>query len=102
MTYNPNEKIGTTAIRVSLMERGALGPVLGLSLDELKPEDELFHVQGLTFVMDKNLLEQCGSINIDFVEDGDNPGFKVTAENPLLSANDNYSSAPYQSWGVYH
>ena len=102
LIHSPDEKVRTTAIRVSLMEKEDTGPFLGLSLDEEKPEDESFEVQGLTFIVDKNLLELCGAINIDFVETDNNPGFKVTAANPLLSRDDNFRSVPCGSPGVFH
>lgn len=85
------------------MEGGTSGLFLGLSLDEEKPQDESFHVQGLIFIVDKCLLEQCGTINIDYVEAGNNSGFKITAANPILSKDDNYSSGPHDgSRGLYH
>lgn len=67
------------------MDEGFSGPFLGLSLDEEKPYDESFSVKGVTFIVDKILLEQCGGINIDFIEAGNRSGFKVTATNPLLA-----------------
>ena len=84
------------------MEGGTSGQFLGLSHDEEKPQDESFHVQGLTFVVEKSLLEQCGTINIDFIEAGNNSGFKITAANPLISEEDNCSSVPYGSRGLSH
>lgn len=98
----PKEKIRTAAIRVSLMEGGASGPFLGLSLDEEKPQDQSFHVQGLTFVVDKSLLKLCGTIEIDFIETGNSSGFKITAANPLISKDEKYSSGPYEQWTMYH
>lgn len=82
LIHHPTEKKRITAIRVSLMEGGTSGPSLEFSLDEEKPQDESFYVQGLLFIVDKCLLEQCGTINIDFIEAGNNSGFKITAANP--------------------
>ena len=73
------------ALRVSMVEEEGTVPFLGLSLDEKKPQDESFCVQGVTFIVDKILLEQCGSINIDFVEEGSQSGFKITSANSILS-----------------
>lgn len=100
--HHLEEKGRGAAIRVSLMEGGTSSPSLGLSLDEEKPQDEAFHVQGLLFIVDKGLLEQCGAINIDFIETGNTPGFKVTAANPLFSRDDTYSSGLYASRGLCH
>ncbi len=102
LKHKPKEKRKSAAIRVSLMEKEPSGPVLGLCLDKKKPQDESFHIQGVTFIVDKSLLEQCGSINIDFIEAGNNSGFKITATNPLFSENDNQTSVPYGSLGLCH
>lgn len=101
LTHPAEEKRRTSAIRVSLVEGGASGPFLGLTFDKEKPQDETFHVQGLTFIMDKRLLEQCGTINIDFIEAGESSGFKITAANPLFST-DEYSPVPYGVQNLYH
>ncbi len=73
------------AIRVSLVEEEGATAFLELSLDEEKPQDESFCIQGVSFIVNKFLLKQCGSINIDFVEGEDCSGFKITSANPLLS-----------------
>ena len=52
------------AIRVSVVEEEGAVPFLGLSLDKKKPQDESFCIQGVTFIVDKILLEQCGTINV--------------------------------------
>jgi len=103
--HYPQEKRRILALRVSLIEGGISGPFLGLSLDEEKPQDELFLIRELIFVVDKCLLEQCGSIKIDFIEAGNNSDigrFKITAANPLFSKDDNFSSGPYGSPGLCH
>lgn len=56
----------SSALRVALMQRGCSGPLLGLVLDEEKTTDELFYQQNLIFLVEKNLLEQCGNITVDF------------------------------------
>ena len=85
MINYPKESLMTVlAIRVSVVEETGAVPFLGLSLDEEKSQDESFCIQGVTFIMDKILLEQCGAINIDFIE-GENPsGFKITSANSLF------------------
>jgi Fe-S cluster assembly iron-binding protein IscA len=86
---NPNEShMMVLAIRVSMIEEEGAAPFLGLSLDEEKPQDESFCIQGVTFIMDKILLEQCGAINIDFIEGESRSGLKITSANSLLSGYD--------------
>ena len=76
------------SIRVSVVEEKGAVPFLGLSLDEEKPQDKSFCIQGVRFIMDKILLEQCGTINIDFIEGENRSGFKITSANSLLSGYD--------------
>lgn len=75
----------TSALRVTLMQGGCSGPSLGLALDEEKPLDELFKRQDLTFLIEKNLLQQCGDITIDYLEAGSRSGFNISSSNPLPS-----------------
>ena len=73
----------SSAVRVFMMQGGCSGPALGLALDEKKDNDESFTSGDLTFLVEKGLHEQCGSINIDFIEAGDRSGFQVASTNPL-------------------
>lgn len=73
------------SIRVSLVEKEGVASFWGLSLDEEKPQDESFCIQGVSFIVDKFLLKQCGAINIDFVEEENRSGFKITSANPIHS-----------------
>ncbi len=89
LKHNSKEShVMALAFRVSVVEEEGAVPFLGLSLDEEKPQDESFSVQGVTFIVDKILLKQCGTINIDFIEEESNSGFKITSTNSLLSGYD--------------
>lgn len=79
-----NRKI-SLGLRVSLKEEEGITPYLTLSFDEVSPQDESFCIQGVTFIVNKILLEQCGAINVDFIEEEGNSGFKITSENPLFA-----------------
>lgn len=85
INYSKESHMMVLAFRVSVVEEKGTVPFLGLSLDEEKPQDESFCIQGVTFIVDRILLEQCGGINIDFSEDESCSGFKITSENSLLS-----------------
>ncbi len=88
-----------SALRVALMQGGCSGPSLGLALDEEKPMDELFQRQDLTFLVDRQLLQQCGSITIDFVDAGNRSGFSVHSSNPLPVTGGGCSSGSCGSGG---
>jgi len=88
INYRNEGHMMVLAIRVSVVEEEGAVPFLGLSLDEEKPQDESFCIQGVTFIMDKILLEQCGTINIDFIEGEGCSGFKITSTNSLLTGYD--------------
>lgn len=73
----------SSSLRVAPMQGGCSGPSLGLALDEEKPTDELFDRQNLTFLVEKDLLQQCGSIKVDYVDAGSRSGFAITTTIPL-------------------
>jgi iron-sulfur cluster assembly protein len=54
-----------------------------LALDESKNSDKAFEEDGLTFLVDQDLLEKCGSVKVDFMEAGYRSGFSITSANPL-------------------
>jgi iron-sulfur cluster assembly protein len=54
-----------------------------LALDESKNSDKAFEEDGLTFVVDQELLDKCGSIKVDFMDAGYRSGFSITSANPL-------------------
>ena len=72
----------TAYLRVSIIQ-SCSGPSLALSLDEKKKDDEVIEQDGLTFLVEKNLLEHCGEIIIDYVEAGANSGFSIQSANPI-------------------
>lgn len=73
----------SSSLRVALMQGGCSGTSLGLALDEEKPTDELFARQNLTFLVEKDLLQQCGSITVDYTEAGNRSGLTITSTKPL-------------------
>ncbi|BHH82421.1 HesB-like (seleno)protein [Desulforhopalus sp. 52FAK] len=83
INYPKESHMMVLEIRVSMVEEEGAIPYLRLSLDEEKPQDETFCVQGVTFIVDKILLKQCGAINIDFIEGENNSGFRITSANSL-------------------
>jgi Fe-S cluster assembly iron-binding protein IscA len=58
-----------------------------LVLDEPKDADEKFEVDGLTYLIDKDLMEKSGTVKVDFVDNGWQQGFVLSSENPLSGGN---------------
>lgn len=96
--YMTDNKI-SSALRVALMQGGCSGPALGLALDEEKPEDQQYQKDGLTFLVEKGLLEQCGTIFVDYVESGSRSGFSIRSANALPGFGGGCSSGSCGSGG---
>ena len=71
------------SIRI-VMSAGCGGPSLGMALDEPLASDEVIEDNGLTFLIDKILLEEAKPIHVDFVTTPNGSGFKLTS--PLSAA----------------
>ena len=54
-----------------------------MALDEPKESDAKYEQDGLTFLVDNNLLDSCGSIKVDFMDAGMRSGFSISSTNPL-------------------
>jgi iron-sulfur cluster assembly protein len=52
---------------------------LGLVLDESGDDDTIFTEQGMTFMVNKDLLERVKPIKIDFVENPMGSGFQISS-----------------------
>lgn len=72
-----------SAIRVFLSAGSCAGPSLALALDEQKPTDATFSLKGLHFLVENDLLSQCGTIQIAYVDAGGRSGFTINSSNPL-------------------
>ena len=69
-------------IRVFLSEGGWAGPALGMALDEPGENDEIIKDNGVTYLVDKNLLEQAKPISVDFVSTEQGSGFSISSNLP--------------------
>ncbi len=52
---------------------------MGMALDEPQENDEVFKEKGLTFMIDKALLEEVKPIKVDYVETPRGSGYYVSA-----------------------
>lgn len=76
-----------SAIRITPMAGNCAGPHLRLRAGEARASDSLFQRGGLIFVIDKELLTDCGGIRVDYVEStsacccsGGCAGFRISGE----------------------
>lgn len=81
-TYLTENKT-TSSIRVFAQAGGCSGPSLALALDEKKSDDLVFENNGITFVVEESLMQQCIDITIYFVDAGNRSGFSITSSTPL-------------------
>lgn len=88
-----------SALRVALMQGGCAGPSLGLALDEGTSEDERYDKDGLAFIVEKSLVQQCGAITIDYVDAPGRSGFSIRSTNPLPAGGGGCSSGSCGSCG---
>lgn len=76
------EKSLSGVVRIFL-QQGCSGSQLGLGTDEAKESDLSVEVDGLTYVVDRELSETTGELKVDFVNDEYAQGFAITPEKPL-------------------
>lgn len=82
----------SSPLRIALMQGGCSGSALGLAIDEAKQDDFIESFDDLTILMERNLLDQCGSLTIDFIESGSRSGFSIASSNPLPGTGNGCSS----------
>ena len=90
VTEKANEKItdflkaqkDLSCIRFFLSEGGCSGPSLGMAFDEPSENDEIIKDNGVTYLIDKMLLEQAKPITIDFIESETGSGFSISSSLP--------------------
>lgn len=58
-----------------------------MALDEPKETDEVYDIDGFTYIVDKQFLEQATPVKIDFID----YGFKLTSSIQLSSGCDGCS-----------
>ena len=66
-------------LRIFLAQGGWSGPSLGMALDEPQENDEILKDNGVTYLIEKQLLEDVKPINIDFVESAMGSGFSIAS-----------------------
>ena len=52
---------------------------MGMALDESRDGDEIFNKNGLTFMIERELLEEVKPIKVDFVETPRGAGYSIAS-----------------------
>ena len=76
-----------SAIRITASRGGCCGSYFSMSFDESHIGDEVFEYDGLTYVIDKTLLERQQPISIDSIESPQGDGFRITVQNQSFQHN---------------
>ncbi|HKI49603.1 MAG TPA: iron-sulfur cluster assembly accessory protein, partial [Desulfobacteria bacterium] len=58
---------------------GCIGPRLGMLFDSARPEDQVFFVEGIQCVIDKELLLKFKPITVDYKTDSSGGRFSITS-----------------------
>ena len=72
---------------------------MGLALDEPKDNDTKVEEDGITFLVDNDLMVSCGAIKVDFMESGMRSGFSITSKIPVAGSGGGCSSGSCGSGG---
>jgi Fe-S cluster assembly iron-binding protein IscA len=68
-------------VRIFLNEDGGCGgPQLAITVSQTKDDDSVFELEGQTYLLNENLYELCGDVEVDYVDDGIRKGFIITSE----------------------
>ena len=56
-----------------------------MALDEPQANDETYDLNGITAIIDKELLTRAEEVNIDFIEAGFKSGFMINSKQPVVT-----------------
>jgi iron-sulfur cluster assembly protein len=68
-------------------------------LDEPKDADDVYHLNGFTMMIDKELHQTTKDVTIDYVVYGMGSGFRVTSEEPITGGGKSSSCSSSCSCG---
>jgi Fe-S cluster assembly iron-binding protein IscA len=71
---------GPQPIRILMTEGGWRGPYFVMAFDEPRENDHVFTEKGVTFLIEKTLVDSAKLINIDYVEGPLGSGFTLKSE----------------------
>ena len=62
-----------------MMAGGCIGPHLGMLFDSVRPNDQVFDVEGIQYAVDKELLFRFQPITVDYRRDSSGERFSITS-----------------------
>lgn len=62
-----------------MMAGGCIGPRLGMLFDSARPDDQVFMVEGIQYVIGKDLLFRFQPITVDYKTDSAGGRFSITS-----------------------
>jgi Fe-S cluster assembly iron-binding protein IscA len=71
-----------TGIRITCRHGKNTEPRLGIMFGAAKENDQTFELQGVRFVVNRDLLEKSGGITLDYNGRGPDKGYKLCHINP--------------------
>lgn len=74
------EQEGSQPIRILMTEGGWRGPYLVMALDDQKEDDEVITDRGVTFVVERALLERVKPIRIGYTHSAVGSGYTIDSE----------------------
>jgi Fe-S cluster assembly iron-binding protein IscA len=74
------EREGAQSIRILMTEGGWKGPYLVMAIDEQKKDDEVFVMDGITFLIEKDLFQRTKPIHIGFTHSTLGFGYTIDSE----------------------
>ncbi|HPI92556.1 MAG TPA: IscA/HesB family protein [Deltaproteobacteria bacterium] len=75
--FKTREKV--EPLRVFIAGMGCSGVQLGFALDEANENDETFELDGHTYLVEKQLLEQAKPIKVDYITTAEGEGFIISS-----------------------
>jgi len=70
-------------VRIHLQSTGCCDASLGLTADEARPDDLVYDVEDITFIVSPEVSVIAGDITISYQSDKFNSGFVLTSERPI-------------------
>lgn len=70
-----------TGIRITCRHGKSTEPRLGIMFGKAKENDQTFELQGVRFVVNRELLEKSGGITLDYNGQGPDKGYKLSPSN---------------------
>jgi iron-sulfur cluster assembly protein len=71
-----------TGIRITCRQGKRLKPGLGMVFSNAKENDQSFELQGVRFVVNRELLAKSGGISLDYIDHGPDKGYFLSPIDP--------------------